>query len=111
MALSEREQAILSEIELSLRIRRAPGFGVDEKNERPSHRSVIGAIGLVLGGLTATAVGLAMQTKVGDGVSVLGFVLIVGAAHITIRRTSSLIRRTGAHLRERMSLGPAGPST
>jgi hypothetical protein len=93
MALSEQDRAILSEMELGLRTRAAHGAGLFQEKKPPSLRSVIGAIGLVVGGLAATAIGLALQDWFGDGVSVLGFVLIVMAARVMARPASYLCRQ------------------
>lgn len=88
MALSEHDQIILNELELSLRAGGARSSSASHPRRSRPHADLATVIGLLIVGVVAIAVGLGMQDQFGSGLGVVGFVSIVFACWSVVRRGS-----------------------
>jgi hypothetical protein len=80
MTLSDREQTVLREMELSLRADIALPTSARRTTGHGSRKYLAAAIGLLAAGVLALAVGLGLRSHLGTGLGVLGFILVVGSA-------------------------------
>ncbi|MDP9092650.1 MAG: DUF3040 domain-containing protein [Actinomycetota bacterium] len=85
MALSEHDQTVLKQMEAGLRAGTAGSTGPLRTWHRASHRYVAAAIGLMTFGVGSVAVGLRLENKLGIGLGVVGFVLIVSSCWAAAR--------------------------
>ncbi len=85
MALSDHDEAVLSEMEVGLQadptLSTTPGRSV---SRRPRHH-LAAAIGLMAIGVGVTAAGLRLEDNLGTGLGVLGFLLIVYSSWTLVR--------------------------
>jgi hypothetical protein len=84
MALSDHEQVVLREMEVALRADTTRSTTTRRSATRASRQRLAAAIGFVLAGIIATAVGLRLGDRLGTALGVLGFLLIVSSCWIAI---------------------------
>lgn len=79
MALSDRDQSVLREMEVALRADTTGSANARSSVSRGSRSYLAAAVALLIAGGVTMAVGLELQRHLGTGFGVLGFLLIVGS--------------------------------
>jgi Protein of unknown function (DUF3040) len=100
MALSDHEQTVLRSIEAEWGTASAPSTP-RRPSRRGSAQHLAVTTGFLIAGLLSTAVGLALANKVGTGLGVLGFLLMVAsgwsATHLAASLRQRLVARSSQH--------------
>lgn len=79
MALSDRDHAVLREMESALLADTKPSPGSRRSTDRGSRYYLTAAIVLLVAGVMALTIGVRLQDDLGTALGVLGFLLVVGS--------------------------------